>query len=161
MEIKAIVKRELDIIKKQLIENYNYQRSLENVPNYKVRVSNGHGYDEYFYVDENKKLKYITTANREYARKLIQKDYNARVEKKLLEQKKIIENFLSKYEENAADNVYMKCCKGRKELINPIVLPEQEYIDAWSESHPGNLNPFSEEGRYSTNRGEMVRSKLE
>ncbi|MBO4457678.1 MAG: hypothetical protein J5802_08160 [Butyrivibrio sp.] len=42
-----------------------------------------------------------------------------------------------------------------------MVTSDEEYIKTWRESHPGGLNPFPEEGKYLTIRGEKVRSKSE
>lgn len=133
----------------------------ETIPDYKMRVTTGHGKYDYYYHDTNGNLIYIPVSEREKARKMIQKDYDLKTRNMLLCQKRLLISFIKKYEENPVEYVYEKCCKGRQVMIEPFVMPREEYIDKWFMAHLGEQNPFSEKGKYLTNRGEMVRSKSE
>lgn len=127
-----------------------------------VRVSISNGCRQY-YVHElgNKKIRYAKTKEIDLVRRIIQKEYDVKVLKKLLYLRNKLQRFLKEYDIDEIKGIYDRFCKEKQNIINPIVMTEEEYITAWKESNPGNQNSFPEERVYQTNAGEMVRSKSE
>lgn len=161
MNILTEIDRQLYLLEKEYEEVVKRLKREKHIPDYTMRVTSGHGHNDYYYRDENGGLVYIPVANREFAREMIQKDYDNRVLIKLSEQKRLLENIKKRYVENPVDVVYEKCCKGRQVLISPLIPTKEEYIKQWFEATPGSQNTFETQGTYLTNRGEYVRSKSE
>ena len=152
---------DLEILKKYL-EKVNRNLSYEkDIPDYPVRVSSGHGKYDYFYRNDNNISTYIPVSKQNFAKQLIQKEYDKKIKNKLVEQIKLLEHFIKKYDYNPLESCYENLCKGRQLFIEPIITPNDEYIKQWLEANPGNQNPFEEKGIYPTHRGEYVRSKSE
>lgn len=157
---KIIIEKELQEIE-ILIEKLAILKEGIIEPTPSVVVKKGNGIFQYYYRDEQGEMKYIPAKNRRYARDLIQNDYYNKVMEKLLEQKRLLNHFIKKYEENPVEMIYEKCCKGRQVLIEPLIPVMDVYVNNWMEKHPGSQNPFEKKGTYLTNRGEYVRSKSE
>ena len=83
------------------------------IPDYKVRVTSGNGCSQYYYRNDANEYIYIPSAKRDFAKRLIQKDYYNRVKEELTQQKRLLERFISGYKVDALENVYRKSCKGR------------------------------------------------
>lgn len=117
------------------------------------------------YVPEQKKDyphgKYIGKENAMLIKELAQKDYyvktlkwTQRVDKQLKELRKC-------YEENNPEIIYNRLSEGRKELINPVFLPDEEYIELWKSHIKTEDNSFENDRNIFTEQGERVRSKTE
>ena len=155
------LREELRFIEQVLGELDRNDKVLVDVPDYRTRVGSTKGFPEYFYRDEANKEVYIPSADREFARQLIQKDYNKRLRAKLLAQKRLIERFLKNYDPNGAEEIYEKMCKGRQVLVQPMIMPKAEYVEKWMEKHAGEQNTIVNQAKIKTDRGEFVRSKSE
>ena len=135
--------------------------ACREIPDYKVRVTSGNGCSQYYYRNDANEYIYIPSAKRDFAKRLIQKDYYNRVKEELTQQKRLLERFISGYKVDALENVYRKSCKGRKNLLKPIELTDEEYVEKWMEKHQGMQNPYNANMSIKTKRGEYVRSKSE
>jgi len=151
--------RELDVLIKQNEKNL---AKLSNLPEYGVKATTVRGCQQYYLIDkETGKREYAGLPKLKLVKKLIQRDYAIAVDKKLVELRKKLSKFIANYDSSEIEDVYEKLSEARKRVIVPIIEPNEAYIYRWIEAHPGNQNPFPEEGLYKTNRGEMVRSKSE
>lgn len=130
---------------------------------YAVDASSAHGSPQF-------RIRDTTTGKRTYAKvsdmpmvkKLVQMDYDLKVNASIKKQHKVLERFLKQYNPHSVVDVYEHFCTSKQNLISPLLMPDKEYIEKWLGDHPGELNPsFPEERIYQTNRGEMVRSKSE
>ena len=76
-------------------------------------------------------------------------------------EKKRIVRFLKDSDENALLNAYLKMNPGKRILVEPYVIPDDEYAEKWQElKYTGGL--FDEDDSvYYTKRGDRVRSKSE
>ena len=117
------------------------------------------GYQYYFI--ENGKRCYVKTQNLGEVQKIIQKDYDESVYNVICKAKKNIERFLNNYDISAIDRVYEGLGEARKRFVVPLRKTDEQYIEEWYETCVGAQNTFPEQGKYITERGEMVRSKSE
>ena len=151
--------------RKAYLENLqlNIKNQLENMPDGRLRISNDRGNLRYYYVTEGKDPsgKYITKENRNLASELAQKDYIKKLYVEVEEELQDIDQYLHKHSSTNLEDIYRNMNDHRKNLINPLVLPDELYVQQWNqESYP--TNPYYLEQKiYPTKNGEMVRSKSE
>lgn len=107
------------------------------------------------------KFKYVKKADLAPIKKIVQKQYEERLNKTLLANRSILERFIKNYDYDFVDKVYQKSAFARKQFISPIIEPIDEYIKDWLESHPGGMNPYDDPPDLETERGEFVRTKSE
>lgn len=76
-------------------------------------------------------------------------------------EKEAWENVLKKIPQNNIEKIYNLLPDGKKALVTPILLPDEEYIKVWeAQTYVGNPYPFGNTS-YFTAKGEQVRSKSE
>ncbi|MBO4478007.1 MAG: hypothetical protein J5757_06730 [Lachnospiraceae bacterium] len=127
-----------------------------------VRVTSSHGCQQYYFWRQGASdEEYIPTKDKEFAHKLIQREYDRKVLKKLQKLKKEMIRFLCHYNVKGVDETYERLCKGRQSVITPVDLTDEMFVERWREMNPGGQNPYPEGGRYETEGGELVRSKSE
>lgn len=104
---------------------------------------------------------YIPAAQRKRAASLCQKRYLTKVLCAAQKQKKAIDTFLHNYDPAALEKIFLEEGFVRQSLINPVEVPDPEYISRWQEmKYQG--KPFGEETPvHFTLRQERVRSKSE
>ncbi|MCR5416933.1 MAG: hypothetical protein K6E79_09065 [Pseudobutyrivibrio sp.] len=124
-----------------------------------VKIS--HGKNQYYKKSSKSKLEYLALNRRRYASQLAQKSYYEDLLKELFIQKKCIRRFLNNYKANVIVRQYEELCDGRKKLVEPIILPNEDYIKHWNEKYTGGQNGYQINNGIKTNKGEMVRSKSE
>lgn len=135
--------------------------SYRDVMDYRLVTSKSNGHFQYSYRDADNKLIYIKSKDIELAKRLAEKEYYVKVQSKLLSQRYAINKFLAVYDKSAVYKVYDDICEGRKALFKSVYKSDEEYIEAWMEAHQGNQNTLEATVKYTTNKGELVRSKSE
>lgn len=156
-------------LEKQLQElNILIKQSNRNIAKYRdigsgqIHVSSCRGNSQYYYIDKELGIrKYMRADQERLIKKYIQKDYEFAMNKTLKILQKRLEKFNSLYDIDEAFAVYDNLIEGRKRYVDPLLEPDELYIERWLETHPGQQNPYPEKGLYQTNHGEMVRSKSE
>ena len=104
---------------------------------------------------------YIREKDIHLAQGLAQKDYDQKVLRSIEQELNAIIKYLSNYPITYAEQIYEKLHKERRALVEPIVEPEEQYIDKW-EAVPYQGKGFSEDTpEFYTAKGERVRSKSE
>lgn len=148
--------------------NMLVKQSNKNLAKYKdisqgqVYLSKCRGNYQYYFIDkEHGTRRYMRADEEKLIKKYIQRDYELDFNKKLKELQKRLQKFINIYDIKEITDVYDNLLEGRKKYVVPLVESDELYIGKWLAIHPGNQNPFPEEGLYQTNRGEMVRSKSE
>lgn len=106
-------------------------------------------------------LKYITKSNLSIAKSIAQRDYEKQVVKSIEEEIKCIERFFKTMPEITYEQVYDKLVEGRKKLVTPIAMTDEEYAKKWQEQTFVAKKLESGLVGYETQRGEIVRSKSE
>ena len=114
-----------------------------------------------YYLMENGKRTYVKAKDIDSIREIVQKEYDESVYDTLTTLRFRMQRFLKQYDITLVDKAYSGMADARKQLVNPLILPDEQYIEEWYQSHKDNQNSFPEPGTYLTARGEHVRSKSE
>jgi len=132
------------------------------MPKGRIKVRNIRGYDQvFFYEEETGKEYFVPQKKWETVRPMIQMNYEEKLFRKAKELRQVLERFLQKYDETALIGIYDGMSPGRRKLITPLVLSDQQAIEKWRLEHPGDQNEVPKAETYETQRGELVRSKSE
>lgn len=157
---KQELRRELEKLRK--IKG-KVDKSLKRAPDGAITVSVSNGVMQYYYRSEKgqKKGIYIEKKNHKLITALVQKEYDLSLQKEIEKQEKQIQKILKLFPEQDISEIYEKLSRGRKDLVNPHLLTDEEYVRQWlAVEYKG--NPYeSEYPLQKTDRGEMVRSKTE
>lgn len=139
------------------------EKRLQKAPSGSVRVIK-HKYGYQFYQRNESSEKngtYIPVTERQKAISLVQKKYDQQIKTAAEKQLKVINKFLKDYSPDVLKNIYKLLPEGRKELTNPVELPDAEYVRKWL-SYEYDKKPFREgTPEHYTSAGERVRSKSE
>ena len=117
----------------------------------------------YCIADENSgKQRYINVSNIKEAQNIAQRDYDLKYLKHVESEIKDIEGLLAKKYSDKAKNCYSGINEGRKKLIQPFEMSDEDYIRKWL-AMPYQPKEFTENDvtEYYTDKGERVRSKSE
>ena len=104
---------------------------------------------------------YIPISERDKAYALVRKKYDQKIFKAAEKQLKAINRFLNQYDPESLMKVYSGLSPVRKNMVNPVELPDREYIQQWEATeyrHKGFPEDLPE---HYTDKGERVRSKSE
>ena len=131
-----------------------------------LRVSPNKSYYRYFhYVPAADKKpaqnRYLTKNEIGIAQQLAQQDYERVLLRVARQQLHILERHPGEYDPHALQDVYQNLHEGRKVLVTPLVMSDEEYVRQWEgvQYAPGKFDardPF-----ILSERGERVRSKSE
>ncbi len=116
---------------------------------------------QYYLVDKDGNRSYVKKKDIDTVRKIAQREYDEAA----LKVAKVMRNraiqFLKLYDFSDIEKVYDELCEARKALVAPVVMPIDDYISEWRKLYPGSQNPYPYEEEFTTDRGEIVRSKSE
>ena len=107
------------------------------------------------------KFSYVRKSDLAPIKKLVQKQYEEKLNKALLANRTRLAKFIKNYDYDFVDQIYQKSAFARKQYISPIIEPKDDFIKDWLESHPGGQNPYDDPPELETQRGEFVRTKSE
>lgn len=140
------------------------EKRLKAAPKGLVRIKKKRGKAEYYYKDENAgggNGRYLRKNERDIAKGIVQRDYDACVVKIAKERIRAIKTFLKMYTGANLSTIYPKLSPYRRNLISNLILPDDEYVRRWEAvQYVGKPHP---EGapEIITEKGELVRSKAE
>lgn len=135
---------------------------LDNLPDYSVIVSTSNGCDQYYLYDkETREKKYANSKQMKLVKKLVQRDYEIKVNKKLNELKGKLKRLLSGYDIDDLSGIYEDMHPARRKLLIPFIEPNEAFIQRWLEENPDHQNDFYGQGKIATANGGFVRSKSE
>lgn len=129
--------------------------------NIKIRTKGNHFYYYLWnYNGEGRTVKYVKVGDLKRVKEIAQYDYESKLQSeavKELEDLRLFKQKLVKY-----SDVYSELAPARKALVEPVNLPDDEFAERWQAVQYKEY-PESEERpkKYTTNRGEKVRSKSE
>ncbi len=109
----------------------------------------------------NKNGRYLPKNEIDLAKKLAQKSYNKKVRDKAKLELEIVRSYIDHLEENQLFDIYTKLSVGRRKLIKPVSLTDDQYITWWKSVQ---YEPYIIEDKdnfFYTNGGIRVRSKSE
>lgn len=118
---------------------------------------------EYYYKGEGVKSngRYMKKDEKQFARRIAQRDYDVSVIKNAVERIKAIEKFLKIYEKTCLKQLYKKTNLYRRELITAKIISDDEFIKQWQSVEYKGKQFSDDEKVIITDRGERVRSKSE
>ena len=161
--IESTLGKELSRLTKVLNEA---EKRMKTAPKGHLRISKKKNRVEYYFKsDENgvehKNGRYLKKKEEDLAKKISQRDYDACVLKYATERLKVIETFLENYKKTSLEDLYEKTNPYRREIINPAVISDKEFVDRWQAvQYEG--KQFTEPTQVIiTEKGERVRSKSE
>ena len=156
------LRKQLEELNALLCQSEKNLKKLKGVPDKRVIASRSNGCDQFYYRNPGEKqIKYVKAEERELVSKIVQRDYETSMNKQLRFLCKQLERFLKTYDIDSIFDIYEKSCTAKQKLIKPLIMPKEEFVKAWYDEHPGNLNRFAFDVYYETDRGEFVRSKSE
>lgn len=140
---------------------------LIGLPNGNLRISNSHGRKQYYITGLRKDDKYYIGnhiskgKNYDLINDLAKKDYLSRVTKSATKRLKQIDSLIDDFDTTKISNIYSNLNLYRQELVTPVMLSDESYIDAWYKEPK--IAPSLDDPNLGiiTNRGESVRSKSE
>ena len=132
-------------------------------PQGNLRVRNDNGIPRYYHLTKrgDTQGKYIQKKNASLACQLAQKDYLQRLQREVEKELESINIYLSNHGEADLENVYEGLNPYRKEIVLPMIITDEMYVEQW-ENEQYEINPYHpEEKVYPTKKDEFVRSKSE
>lgn len=156
-----------DVLKGRLIElntNVNtIKKRLCMYPKAKLKVRKNKSDYSYYAIDpETQKIKYIRKDNIKQAQIIAQRDYEQNYLRIAEKEISDLERIVAKNYSAEIKNCYSKIHEGRKKLVHPFEILDEDYIKQWI------INPYipksfmeSDVTAYYTEKGERVRSKSE
>ena len=141
----------------------NKERAMKRAPEGKLRINNRKSGPQYYYrrTQKDKIGVYLPRKDIILAKRLGQKDYDERILRAVNKEILAIRKCLSMYPDASAEEIYESLSVQRRSLVNPIELTDEGFAEYWSrEAYERKTVPDPEEG-FSTDHGEIVRSKSE
>ena len=137
--------------------------ALKHVPGGSLRY-NRRETGFYYYLREDPKDptgKYIKEKDRKLAAALAQRDYDGKVLELAKKELAAVQKLQRLYRDGCPEDLIEKTAEGRRVLISPIRLPDEEYARQWQEADY-DVKPMTEDvPELETGKGEPVRSKTE
>lgn len=127
-----------------------------------VHRKNGDAF-QYYHRENRSTLngRYLSKDEMGLARNLAQKEYCEKVLSAAKKEKKEIEKICVKFSKDTLLEAYTKMKKGKRILVEPYVLPDEEYARRWqAKKYEGGKFEEGDSVQY-TKRGDRVRSKSE
>lgn len=104
---------------------------------------------------------YLKTAQLPLVKALCQKDYDQKVLQAAQKELKLLEKFAASYPKHQYEDIYESLNEDRRKYVNPIILPDDQFIKIWQEKEYQKKGFRDAAPEYYTNNGERVRSKTE
>ena len=162
-------------VKEQLLERKNYlqevirkvdsniakaNRATENKTSGSVyAMKHRRGYQ--YYLKDCDNVRYLKSAEVELARKIVQNEYEHKALKAAKREYNSIERMLAVYNNKLLEDVYETMPAGKRKLINPIRITDEEYLEKWKSQHYDSLRFMENSPEYYSVKGERMRSKSE
>lgn len=132
-------------------------------PGGRLRCVDRNGRAEYYWRQDTKSKSgiYIPSGDRDFAAQIAQNTYDQMILSYAREELRCLEQLAKKHQLHNIENVYDSYGFHRKALVNPIWVPDDEFVEKWLRQ-TYNKKPFKEgEPAFYTKRDEMMRSKTE
>ena len=154
----------------ELYERKNYLESLisekedalQDVPEGQIRIVSVKKSFQYYYKNPSSpKEVYLPKSEIDLAKKLAQKSYNKKIRTKAENELHILEKYIDHLEAYQLFDIYTRYSDGRKELVMPISLTDEQYIQWWKSVQYDHYVIEDKDNYFFTNGGIRVRSKSE
>lgn len=140
------------------------KKILKQAPPGRLRITHGSRGTEYHLIEDGRE-RYLRKEAREDVRLLAEKAYCLRLERVLEKERKIIRDFLNGFDPEAGKRIFEKMAPDRQKLVDPIEIPDALFRHEWLGRYETNAaedpNSIPVQNGFSTEHGEIVRSKSE
>lgn len=139
------------------------EKALINAPEGTLRFStHGKGFQYYHYTSaENPSGVYIKKSEQNFAKALAQKEYDKKVLRSANTEVALLKQLNELYKKEKIEDIYEKMPLAKQELIEPIQLSDEKFVEQWEKQKYERLGFWEEVTEYYTDNGERVRSKSE
>ena len=157
----------VDLIRKRIIglEMIIKEKTaaLESAPEGSLRVNQRKTNTEYFLRTDPKDTNgtYMKKESFELARMIAQRDYDIKVLRNAKQEYKLADKYARFLSQNQIIGIYDDLIEGRRSLINPIRISDEEYIAQWKSLSYEPMGFGSDAAEYYSDNGIRVRSKSE
>lgn len=104
---------------------------------------------------------YLKKENQHMIELLCQKDYDQKVLHTAQKELYLLEQLKEKYPMEICEDIYAGLHVDRKKYVQPIIVPDEDFIKAWREMEYRGKGFREDAPEYYTDKGERVRSKSE
>lgn len=157
-QIKQILCKKLSDYEKMKIK---LERSLKKAPLGALVLSSSHGKTQYYLKSEEQKKTYLDKSQIELVEALAQKEYDMVLQKEISKQEQLIHKILKILPTKEVEDLYKNLHEGRKKFVTPHFMTNEKYVEQWLKvKYKGKPN-FDEHLKYTTEKGEVVRTKSE
>lgn len=141
----------------------NIQKQLKNIPSGSLRIVQRRNNFFYYLITNSKDTngKYLPKTQSKLASQIAQRDYILSIKREIEGELKVLYKLKKNYRPQNLINIYKRLTPGRKQLVTPVQLPNEEFAKQWqAQSKPG--NSFNSQNKcFQTSCGIFVRSKSE
>ena len=135
------------------------QDFIKTAPKERLRIRKK-GNNFQYYIEKNKKRRYIPKKNLEIAKKIAQRDYYQKLLPGLLKNLKAMNQFFNDYSPDNLEQSFSNLPAARKQLVTPIFLDNETYAQQWQAKNYERKKD-APDGSFLTLKNEAVRSKSE
>ncbi|MBR1758219.1 MAG: hypothetical protein IJ744_05765 [Lachnospiraceae bacterium] len=131
---------------------------------FKLCVRGGKKYHKYYIYDQTQDTihyQYMPLRRRKEVAIIAQQEYEQDIYEAAGHELHLIERYLDLQEGKNVDNIYDRLCDGRKLLITPLDLPDDQFVEQWQAQKFDTTTFYADQAYFTTDRGEKVRSKSE
>lgn len=111
--------------------------------------------------ENNKQRIYLDKKHHGFAEKLAQNQYLESLQCLLSRKLAHLTQFQKKYPFESPLELFLRLSSARQKLLLPVIPTDEDFLTDWLNSHPGAQNTFPHTISYTTDLGELVRSKSE
>ena len=136
---------------------------LQNLPDGTLRINKNKDHISYYCCQPkgNKNGVYLSVKEKNLAHTLAQKSYDQKVLRAAEKELRVLQHLEKGNSELSAEEIYTHLSPLRQQLVTPVYLPDDEYIQKWK-SQKFTPKGFADNApEHYTSRGERVRSKSE
>ena len=157
--LNLLIKRQSELTK--LLKSINSR--LHNAPTGTLRIAKRGNAPQYYHRLGPKDIKgtYIKKKQLNLIKNLAQKEYDIRVRQEIQNELLAVENMISRNHPEYIEHLYDSLNEARKELVNPVYIPDNDLINMWNDIKYDSLDISSDTPDLFTDNGEQVRSKSE
>ena len=132
-------------------------------PEGRLRCVDRNGKPEYYWRRDSKDVtgSYIAVGRREFAAALAQRNYDQSVLNFAKEELQLISQLAKKRTLHSVEGIYTEYGLARKALVNPIWVPDDEFVTNWLKKEYRKKGFKEGDPEYYTKQGDRVRSKSE
>ena len=156
---EQLAKRKEELRRASLVAEKRFAKAPEG----KLRISRSNKYVRFYNVtgDDSKSGKYISSKETEIAARLAQKEYDNEILRKTDKELYCIELYENIVKKGTFEDVFGALSDIRKGLVQPIYLPDDQFVKNWLARDYEKMGFAEGEPAYDTDAGARVRSKSE